>query len=107
MFGEQIAAAWTVWFALLTCVVTLSIYLSLVPLSKNTGAKRLAFLLGLSTILLGITLARIYLGDWPGRYELISTFFVALGLAFCYLSWSIWTDQNEGAKQHRLKNPKR
>lgn len=105
MFAEQIAHAGTVWFAFLSCLLTLVLYLSLVPLSKNKGAKRLTFLLVTGVVLLGMTLARIYLGDWPGRYEVISTFFVLLGFAFCYLMYSIWSDQHEGARNYRITHP--
>lgn len=104
MFAQQIASAPAVWFAFITCAFTLVLYLSLVPLRKNKGAKRLTFLLVSATALLGLTLGRIYLGDWAGRYEIISGLFVLLGLCFCYLSWSIWTDQHEGALTHRRKN---
>lgn len=105
MFAEQIAAAWTVWFAALTCVGVLVEYLILVPLRKNRGAKRLVFLLSVAVVLLGFTLGRIYLGDWHGRYEAISAGFVVLAACFIYLGWTIWTDQHEGARAYRVNNP--
>lgn len=102
-YAEQIAWTPTVWFAFLALVGVTTEYLVLVNPMKNKGAKRLLFLLSISVLLTGLTLARIYIGDWDFRFEVLSGMFAFLGVATLYLGWNIWSDQREGVRQYRAK----
>lgn len=95
---------------LLATGVTLGVlveYLVLVPLHKNAGAQRLAFLLAVLSAMLILTVIRIFFGDYPGRVTVLAVFFYLLAFAMAKLGWHIWRDQMEGARRYRMSRRNR
>lgn len=85
------------------CMLVTVEYLILVPLRKNPGAKRLAFLLIALDLLLGLTVVRYFFRDLPLNRELLALMFWGLFLSLLYLGWHVWMDQLEGAKAYMRK----
>lgn len=92
--------------AAVICMAVTVEYLVLVPLRKNPGAKRLAFLLTALDLLLWLTVVRYFFRDLPLNRELLALMFWGLFLSLVYLGWHVWMDQLEGARAFRAEQKK-
>ncbi|UXE04762.1 membrane protein [Arthrobacter phage Shambre1] len=83
-------------------VLVTALYMVLVPLKHNNGAKRLVGLLIAIDALLVTTLVNYFFREHvPLRREIVTAEFWALAFALAYLGWHIWKDQYEGARRYQ------
>lgn len=83
----------TIFVCFALCAVIMIVYTLLAPWYKSSAGRQIAGLLGSLTLVLGVSISRIVLGEFPFQRELSLILLWVFTLAIFSVGWGIFNAQ--------------